>query len=153
MKDQFKDYEHLIRLGLLVVVVVAAFFLVRGWLIPKGFGQWGHYRPGALEDNRAHALVFAGQNECTTCHEDIWKTKQGGKHAGVHCEACHGALASHAAEQNPPKPVKPDPLKLCPVCHTKDVAKPAGFPQIEQKEHNPGAACTDCHPAHKPELR
>jgi hypothetical protein len=128
--------------------------VVRALLVPEGFGELGHYRVGALADNRARELTFAGRAVCADCHGDVAETKAAGKHAGVGCEACHGPQAAHARADDPStaKPEKPDPVNLCLVCHRKNVAKPAGFPRIDPNEHNPGSACHDCHAPHNPGL-
>jgi len=65
-------------------------------MMPKDFGQYGHYRPGALADNAAMPISFAGRAACEECHADVVEGRAGHKHEHVGCEACHGALAAHA---------------------------------------------------------
>ena len=103
-------------------------------------------------DANAGKVVY--ERKCAGCHGDVADAKGAGPHAGVGCEACHGPQAAHAQADDPSalKPEKPDPVNLCLVCHRANVAKPAGFPQIDPKEHNPGAACHDCHAPHNPGL-
>jgi hypothetical protein len=152
--ELIRDKEHLFRLALLFVAGIAVFLLVRGLLVPEGFGELGHYRVGALQDNRDKPLVFAGRAICADCHGDVAEAKAAGKHAGVGCEACHGPQAAHAQADDPSaaKPEKPDPANLCLVCHRDNAAKPAGFPRVDPKEHNEGASCVDCHAPHSPGL-
>jgi uncharacterized CHY-type Zn-finger protein len=76
--------------------------------------------------------------------------KNTGKHAHVNCEACHGALASHADDPSTVKPVLPDTAVLCARCHTASAAKPKGFPQVEPAEHSQGLPCETCHNPHSP---
>ncbi len=48
-------------------------------------------------------------------------------------------------------PVRPDAAKLCVVCHTQLVGRPAAFPQVVPAEHSGGTPCRDCHNPHHPE--
>lgn len=152
MRELFRDAEHLVRLALLFVAALVVFLIVRGLLVPKDFGQFGHYRAGALADNRARQVVFAGRVACVECHSDVEDARRGGAHAAIGCEACHGPLAAHAADPTTAAATKPDPRTLCLVCHTRNVAKPKRFPQVDPKEHGEGAACADCHRPHAPGL-
>lgn len=149
MKGLFKDYEHLARVAALAGAGVVVFLLLQQLLVPEGFGVYGHYRAGALDDNRAHALAFAGQAACVECHTDQATARKAGKHANVACEACHGALARHADDPEI-KPQKPDGRGLCLGCHSASVARPAKFPQVEAREHAESGLCTECHQAHNP---
>jgi hypothetical protein len=133
---------------------ILVFLVARAVLVPKDFGTLGHFREGALADNRAREVAFAGRAACGDCHSDIVDARKGSKHAQVGCEACHGALAAHASASDPSasKPAKPDPRKICLVCHLSNIAKPKGFPQVDPKDHGEGGACGDCHKPHHPEL-
>lgn len=150
-KDRFKDREHLFRMAGLFIAGVLVFLLLQALLTPKGFGVYGHFRAGALDDNRARAASFAGRDACETCHTDVVDARKGGKHAGIGCEACHGPLVSHAEADDPAakKPARPD-ATLCPICHTANVAKPEGFPQVDPRSHGEGRSCLTCHRAHQP---
>ncbi len=149
MDSRFKDREHLVRLAGLLLAGVVAFVVLRGLMVPKGFGELGHFRTGALADNAARPISFAGKPACLECHTDVGPKLKAGKHAKIGCEACHGALAAHA--DDPSKtPIRPEPKKLCPVCHQKNVAKPAKFPQVDAKSHGDGEACNSCHAPHNP---
>ena len=128
--------------GLLVFLVLQAV------LVPEGFGVYGHYRAGALEDNQQHEIAFAGRAACIDCHSDVPDQLSEGKHAKVACEACHGALAKHAEDPGAAEARRPDPTTLCLVCHLTNVAKPGWFPQIEPQDHAGDEACVSCHAAH-----
>ena len=93
MRSLLRDSAHLVRPALVILACLGIFLVVRGAIIPKGFGQYGHYRPGALNLVRQHPIAFAGQDACILCHDDEAKARAAGKHAHVACEACHGALA------------------------------------------------------------
>lgn len=150
MRERYRDYEHLLRLALLFVAGIAVFVVLRAVLVPEGFGDLGHYRPGALDDNRARTPSFAGQPACAACHDDVLEAKAKGKHAGVHCEACHGPLTAHAADPTTASATKPVVPALCVVCHESNVAKPASFPQVDPAEHAGEESCATCHAPHSP---
>jgi hypothetical protein len=146
-----QDKQHLFRLVALVAVAVAGFLAFRHFMVPEGFGALGgHYRAGALEDNRNRPRAYAGRAACIECHSDIDAQRVGSKHAAIGCEACHGPLAAHAANPDPPPP-RPDVNTVCLVCHLAGSAKPAAFPQINPAEHMDGGRCGECHLPHHPE--
>jgi hypothetical protein len=150
MNKLFGHTEHLFRVAGLFVFGLLAFAVVRSLLIPEGFGRFGHYRAGALDDARAHEAVYAGRAACVECHGDAAEAAKGGGHARVRCEACHGPLAAHARDPTEHKAVKPDAAALCSRCHQENVARPAGFPQKDAAEHSGGESCVTCHVAHRP---
>jgi ABC-type nickel/cobalt efflux system permease component RcnA len=147
-----RDWAHLLRPAAVLVVVLGIFLLVRNAVIPKSFGQFGHYRAAALDTIRQQPVSFAGQGTCAACHEDQAKARALGRHAHVACEACHGPQAQHADDPGARKPQLPDVANLCRRCHEKDAAKPKGFPQVVTTEHSGGMLCTSCHQPHNPHL-
>jgi len=149
VRETLRESRHLVRAALLLAAGVLLFLVVRAILVPKGFGELGHFRTGALADNSQRPLAFAGSAACAECHADVVETRKGGKHENVGCEACHGALAGHAADPSTAPP-RPDPDSVCLVCHLGNVAKPSWFPQVDPKEHGGGGACGDCHKPHNP---
>lgn len=152
MRRILRDSGHLIRPAIVLVAGLGIFMLIRVAVIPKAFGQYGHYRPGALDTIRQHPIAFAGQAECVLCHEDQAKVRAAGKHARVACEACHGPLAKHVDDPVANVPKRPDVADLCRRCHEKDAAKPKGFPQVATIEHSGGMICNSCHQPHNPHL-
>ena len=139
-------------MALLFAAGVAAFAIVRAALIPEGFGVYGHYRAGAIDDNRAQPLVHAGRDACTTCHAERAEELAGGTHKDVGCESCHGPTGAHALRPAEAKAERPDGRALCQRCHAKNITRPAAFPQVDPAEHAPEGSCTDCHAAHSPKL-
>ena len=93
-----KDAGHLIRVVLVFAVGVILFMTARALLVPRSFGQYGHYRADSLNDIAAKPIAFAGHDACLDCHQEIQDLKKTGKHVGVACEACHGPLAAHVAD-------------------------------------------------------
>jgi hypothetical protein len=142
----------LIRPAVVLLAGIGLFLVVRAAVVPKGFGQYGHYRPGALDTVRQRPISYAGQETCLLCHEDQGKARAAGKHAHVACEACHGPLAKHADDPAANVPKLPEVADLCRRCHEKDAAKPKLFPQVITAEHSGGAPCNTCHVPHNPHL-
>lgn len=152
MNRLFRDSAHLIRPAVVLLIGLGIFLIARAAIVPKGFGRYGHYRPGALDAVRAKPIAYAGQATCVLCHDDEAKVRAAGRHAHVSCESCHGPLAAHADDPGAVKPKLPDVANLCRRCHEKDAAKPAAFPQVVTAEHSGGALCNACHQPHNPHL-
>jgi hypothetical protein len=152
MSRFLKDREHLGRMAGLFVAGITVFFVARHFLVPDGFGIYGHYRAGALADNRAQPLRYAGRAACEECHTDVVEARKTSRHAGIGCEACHGALAPHATNPGDVKPERPNGRALCLACHQANVARPKMFPQITIPDHGDAGPCTACHRAHAPAI-
>src|SRR5579872_1537843 len=148
----FKDTEHLIRLAVVMIIALAVFGVVRAAVVPKSFGQYGHYRADAIADIAARPIAHAGHEVCEGCHTDVVEVKKLGKHVVVPCEACHGAQANHADDPATIKPPKTDTAVVCSRCHEANSAKPKAFPQVVTAEHSGGLACDTCHQPHRPKI-
>lgn len=149
MAPRFQDYEHLLRLAAVFAAGIAVFFVLQAVLVPKDFGELGHYRTSAVADNRARIPVYAGDAACADCHEEVREARVQGAHAGVRCESCHGPQAMHVLGEGPAR--RPEP-GFCIRCHGANRARPPAFPQVNPAEHSGGETCTTCHPAHAPGL-
>ena len=147
----FKDIEHLVRLAAVMLIALAAFVILRTAIVPKSFGEYGHFRGAAIAEIAAKPIVHAGHQTCETCHTDIADKKKTGKHVVVACEACHGALANHAEDPSI-QPAKLDTAVICARCHEENSAKPKWFPQVVTAEHSGGLACDTCHQPHTPKI-
>ena len=146
----FKDAGHLFRLAGVFVAGLLIFLVIRGFLVPKSFGQFGHYRADAVTEIAARPIKFAGHESCEGCHAVVLDKKKNGKHAGVNCEACHGPQAQHVDDPTSVKPAKLDTAVLCARCHEANAAKPRNFPQVDTEEHSTGLPCDTCHQPHSP---
>jgi hypothetical protein len=151
LMNVFKDAGHLFRLAALFLVAFLAFLGIRGLLVPRSFGQYGHYRGDAMAEIAARPVNFAGHQTCETCHTDVLEIKKDGRHARVNCEACHGPQAKHADDPASVKPAKLDTAVLCLRCHAMNSAKPVSFPQVAA-DHSNGLACDACHQPHSPAI-
>jgi hypothetical protein len=147
-----KDAGHLFRFAGLFVLAFLLFLVIRHFVVPPSFGQYGHYRGAAMGEVAARPVKFAGHDTCEACHSDVADAKKTGKHAHVNCEACHGPQAQHASADDPSvaKPQLPDSAVLCVRCHTASAAKPKGFPQVNPADHSNGMPCDTCHKPHNP---
>ncbi len=148
----FKDAEHLFRLAAVFVAGLVLFLIVRGFLVPRSFGQYGHYRGNAVGEIAALPVAYAGHQVCEGCHTDVLEVKSKGVHKAVACESCHGPLAKHADDPASVQPAKLDTAKLCVRCHEANIAKPKNFPQVASEDHSSGAACNSCHQPHSPAM-
>ena len=148
----FRDAGHLFRLAGLFACGTLMFLAIRSFVVPRSFGQYGHYRGAAIAEVAARPLHFAGHHTCETCHADVAQTKSAGKHATVNCEACHGPQAGHAADPASVDPGKPDTATLCVRCHAASAARPKTFPQVNAADHANGVPCQTCHQPHTPAI-
>lgn len=139
-------------MAFLFVVGLVLFLIARSALVPKSFGEYGHYRGNALEEIRSKAVNYAGHQTCETCHTDVLEVKAKGVHAHVACESCHGPLAKHADDPGSVLPEKLDTKVLCVRCHEANPAKPKNFPQVVSADHSAGLACNECHKPHSPAI-
>jgi len=149
--NAFKDAGHLFRLAAVFIVGCLLFLGMRQFLVPKSFGQYGHYRGAAIGEIASRPVNFAGHQACEGCHADVLEKKKVGRHVQVNCEACHGPLAKHADDPSV-QPVKLDTAVLCVRCHEANAAKPKGFPQVASADHSTGLPCDTCHQPHSPAI-
>jgi hypothetical protein len=147
-----EDKEHLARMAGVFVVGIVVVLVLQTVFVPAGFGRYGHYRAGALDDNRLRQVAYAGGGACEPCHADVVEARRGGAHEHVGCEACHGPLAAHAVSPVDAKATRPDTRARCLVCHLQNTARPRRFSQIRVPDHSDAGPCTACHQAHSPRI-
>lgn len=139
------------RLALAFAIFITLFLVLRSFLVPDTFGQYGHYRGDSLIDNALPEINYAGQEACLECHQDIEDLKQKDIHSEIRCETCHGPGQKHVLSGEAAEILKPDSRESCGVCHEKNAAKrQSSIVQIRLSEHYTGKKCTECHNPHQP---
>lgn len=139
------------RLALAFAVFITLFLVVRHFLVPETFGQYGFYRGASLEENALPSVKFAGQNACIDCHQDVDDLKQQDLHSDIRCESCHGPGQMHSENGDITLLEKPVSRESCGLCHSKNAARPENaVSQVDLQEHNIEKKCVECHNAHQP---
>lgn len=144
-------HQQLTRLLVVFGVLVGGLAVARHMLLPKTFGQRGHYRAEAAEAIKRQPIQYAGREACAMCHTEIAATHGSARHQGVSCEVCHGPAAAHSQAPTEHRLPAPRERGYCPLCHGYDPSRPTGFPQIDPVAHNPLKPCISCHNPHQPE--
>ena len=126
--NAFKDAGHLFRLAAVFLVGGLAFVGLRAFLVPKSFGQYGHYRGNAIAEIAARPVNYAGHQACEDCHADVLEKRR----AASMCTSTARRATDHW--RNMPtirprsQPAKLDTAVLCVRCHEANIAKPKTFP-------------------------
>jgi len=144
---------QIIRLVLLTIGIVCAYFTARYFLTPQSFGQYGHYRGDALQEIAARQPFWAGKAACVECHTDHAEKLAKGEHKTLSCETCHGPGEAHVknpAEKLPKLDMTKLDMSLCVRCHAASPSKPKWLHQINPHNHYTGNVCTECHVPHQP---
>lgn len=150
------DYHHAYPLFILLALGTMTALAVRHILVPATFGDYGFYRAGALDEEKARLPLYAGRSACQECHADVAAIHAKDAHASVECETCHGAGAAHIKDND--SPMAPAASKEdCLVCHRMLDARPGSFPQVDWQKHyqfvgarDASVACVRCHSGHEP---
>jgi hypothetical protein len=142
---------QLTRLAIAFTVFIAMFLVLRHFLVPDTFGEFGHYRGASLADNQLPEIHYAGQVACLECHQDVEDLKKEDVHSEIHCETCHGPGQKHVTSGEAKDIVKPSSREFCGNCHGMNAAKPkSAVFQIDVNKHNVGKNCIECHNPHQP---
>jgi len=110
-----QDMEHLIRLAVVMAIALTAFMILRAACRPTQFWTVRLLSRLAARGDRVAANCFCRSRELRDLPSDVVALKNEGKHAGVNCEACHGALAKHAEDPGTLQPPKLDTASLRPL--------------------------------------
>jgi hypothetical protein len=139
------------RLALAFAIFVSLFLVLRHFLVPETFGQYGHYRAASLADNADRTINYSGQEACFKCHQDIQDKKSGDVHSEIHCETCHGPGEKHVISSKKADILRPGGREFCGKCHSLNAAKlKSAVFQIDLAKHNAGKNCIECHNPHQP---
>jgi len=167
--------QHIKRLIIVFAIFILLFLILQQILKPVSFGELGHYRAKAIDENSEKESFYAGLANCSSCHDTIMMEKAIGGHATLTCEVCHGPGLKHALfadrfmnDQLPDSLVlqKPAERKDCAVCHEINAARIKILfdtidnilvRQINSMEHNlmskrtnKERKCITCHNPHQP---
>ena len=148
MRPLFSMPPQIVRLLLLLVGIVASYFIARSFLTPPSFGQYGWFRGEALVELSSRPRVFAGKAACDECHSDEVAKLAKYAHKNLSCEGCHGPGQAHA--DNPDIKLEVPTFSQCARCHEANPARPKTQKQIVIKDHYTGSKCTECHVPHAP---
>ena len=142
---------QLTRLALAFAIFISLFLVLRHFLTPDTFGQYGHYRGASLIDNTQPEIHYAGQQACLECHQDVEDLKKQYVHSEIHCETCHGPGQKHVLSGESADILKQTGRDFCGLCHAMNAAKQkdAVF-QVDMTKHNVDKNCTECHNPHQP---
>ena len=147
---------HIKRLILTFAVVIAIFLVLKHFLTPDSFGEFGHYRGNALQENQDHESKHVGIKACAPCHDGqedtIMQLKASGLHESLECESCHGPGYKHIKSPETEKLFIPSQVReFCGVCHSKNAARGKDvIKQVDLNKHNTKDNCTKCHNPHEP---
>ncbi len=150
--------RHVFRVLLVLLLVLVVVVIGRSFLVPKTFGDYGHYRhANVAEQMAARPPLHGGARSCADCHDDRFQALTKGSHAQVSCEVCHGPLGKHVKDGDVVAKMAIDRSpKLCGYCHRKIDGRPPKFPQVVFEKHVDGGlgpkGCLDCHDPHSPKL-
>jgi len=142
---------QLTRLAIAFAIFISLFLVLRHFLVPDTFGEYGHYRRASLIDNALPEIHYAGQQACFDCHQDIEDLKKQDVHNDIHCETCHGPGQKHVLSGEAADILKPTGREFCGRCHSTNAAKQiSAVFQIDLKKHNVNRNCLECHNPHQP---
>jgi nitrate reductase cytochrome c-type subunit len=151
------------RFFLLFVLVVLLGLGVRAALKPAGFGELGHFRTAAPEEEAQRTPKLQGKMACAECHDREFEAHEKDIHYSVECEVCHGPGDEHVKARTEGLPQDQGRMfrelaqANCLACHRRLQARPKLFPTIDVTEHfalvgvaDHATRCQDCHSPHEP---
>ena len=158
-----KHYTHIIRFGIIMLIIGIVFFTVRSYMVPESFGTYktytyGYHRGDSDKELQTRYSLYQDSAKCKKCHEEQYLLKDNSTHSSLACETCHGNWQAHNnnTEDKTGKNISPE---ACLLCHQKLLARPASFPQItgieqclkkKPLEVKDDIVCIDCHNPHNP---
>ncbi|MBL6964154.1 MAG: hypothetical protein ISR55_10040 [Bacteroidetes bacterium] len=139
------------RLLLLFSVFIIIFIVIRHFLVPDSFGEFGHYRGDALDEIASQEVKFMGNQSCVACHDSIGTLLIEGYHDYLQCEVCHGPGYQHNVNPVTYHLLKPMERTDCAKCHSQNKARAEdGIIQQDIDNHHPERKCIECHNPHQP---
>lgn len=140
------------RLLLVFAVFIGIMLALKYFLTPESWREYGPYRGNAITEIGDQELKFVQMDDCAMCHDSIAELKNGGLHATLQCELCHGPGYKHIADETNAMEI-PEEGQFCVRCHEKNAARPSDvIKQVDPLEHSEGEECITCHNPHQPWL-
>jgi len=138
------------RLIPIFIVFIGLFLVIRHFLVPDSFGQYGHYRGDSLKDIASNELVYASKENCWDCHDDIKEKISNDVHAGLSCLICHGTGLEHVENPESDNILKNSGRDFCGRCHQLNAARSTDIIfQVDITSHHiEKDNCIECHNPH-----
>jgi hypothetical protein len=135
----------------LFAIFITIFIIIRHFLVPASFGEYGHYRGNSLKDNVNKEMVFASKETCIECHPDMNEKLMSDLHSSLSCLVCHGTGLEHANSPDSANIVKKSGRAHCGRCHSINPARAKdAITQIDIVEHHKEKDnCIECHNPHR----
>ncbi len=132
-------------------IVIFIFLVIRHFLIPDSWGEYGFYRGDALTEISNIEPGTASKSDCIDCHPDIYEVLQSDMHAGLSCLICHGPGLEHVNSPEADNILKLGKREDCGRCHNINPARsPEVITQVNIHEHNiERNDCIECHNPHE----
>ena len=139
------------RLLIAFAIFIGLMLVLKYFLTPESWREYGPYRGNALKEIAAQNPKFVQMETCIMCHDSIGALKDQGFHKNLECEICHGVGYEHADD---PEAYPLEIMKdghICLRCHSKNPARPADIiKQVDAAEHCENEDCLTCHNPHQP---
>jgi hypothetical protein len=148
VRQKFPD--AVFRLMIVILAFIGLIILIRSFIIPPELKEVGSQRISVIERELAKETKYAGSRVCSDCHDDEYELRNEGYHGDLSCELCHGPAYAHADDPTEVALPAPRGRDYCILCHTYNLSRPTGFPQINPQVHNPLDPCITCHDPHDP---
>jgi len=156
--------RHVKRILLFLVILLAVTWIAKLLFTPSGFGKYGHYRAGAIDEEVVKKPVNLTNFSCVKCHEYDNELLMAGLHRTLSCEFCHGSGEKHIQNGKVVEKLavqSGDELNaLCMRCHNiaqravmtnVKIVKTVVMPDHLKKQNvNLEHSCNQCHLVHKP---
>jgi len=160
MQSNSSPQKHLHRLGVLILLGVIGFLVIKWLATPSSWNFQVWYRGDALAELAEKEPVFGGNASCNDCHEDVVELALSAPHKALSCEACHGPSVKHVrdGQKIAEAVVVSHSSWQCLNCHEKLLGKSEDYPQFEKvpsqrrirkhKKLKEDVLCLKCHGPH-----
>ncbi len=153
---------HVIKIAVVFFIIAGVVYPVRWVLTPSSFGDLGHFRADAINEEEAILPKHGTNNSCLSCHEYEFEKHGNGLHKTVSCEFCHDMYTKHVENDKKIANMEVKEGKeittLCLRCHNDAImARPGTMiktiampDHLKDQKVNEQHACNQCHYVHNP---